>query len=66
MEKVFLAPAPGMKVRDPETMALLPQDGKLLPLSSHWVRQLENGSVVRVDEKKSDAAPKPVVVREGK
>lgn len=42
-------PAPGLKVRDPQTMLHIPDEGADVPESSYWVRLLACGDVLRVD-----------------
>ncbi|KUY76112.1 DUF2635 domain-containing protein [Burkholderia cepacia] len=44
-------PAPGLKVRDPHTKKLLPDDGIDVPDDSPvWNRILNDGDVVRVEQ----------------
>lgn len=44
---MFVKPAAGLKVRDPATMRLLPDDGQDVPENSFWHARLRDGDVVR-------------------
>lgn len=42
-------PAPGLKVRDPATMQLVPEDGIEVPETDlYWHRRLRDGDVIAV------------------
>jgi hypothetical protein len=44
-------PAKGRAVRDPATLALLPEEGRNVPDNDpFWRRRLRDGDVVRADE----------------
>jgi hypothetical protein len=43
-------PAAGLIVRDPETAAPLPPEGKAVPRVSFWLRRLRDGDVTVVEE----------------
>lgn len=50
---MFIKPAPGLTVRDPDRgLAPIPVDGIEVPNSSYWLRRLADGDVV-------DATPAP-------
>jgi hypothetical protein len=49
-ETAILRACPGRRVRDPQTLALLPPDGQRKPLNSYWLRRLRDGDVMRVAE----------------
>ena len=53
---VLVIPREGFRVRDPETMLLLPPEGITAPLGSHWVRQELDGAV---DLEAIDPDPEP-------
>ncbi len=44
---MFVKPAPGKKVRDPISKLHLPEEGKEVPESNYWLRQLKAGDVVK-------------------
>ncbi len=53
---MFVKPAPGLKVRHPQTRQHIPVEGVEVPdTDSYWVRRLRSGDVVLV---KPAAAPK--------
>lgn len=46
MERKFLKPAvPGLKVRDPKSYALLPDDGAEKEMNTYWRRRIACGDV---------------------
>lgn len=47
--KVFIKPAPGLKIRDPETKIQLPEEGAQVEKSSFWSRRIKAGDVVQVE-----------------
>jgi hypothetical protein len=55
----FVKPAPGLLVRDPRTMAPLPEAGAWVPGERHWLRLLKAGDVI-------DAEPPPDPAATGK
>lgn len=46
MSKIFIKPAPGLKVRDPETKEHLPENGANVVKSPFWIRRIKDGDVV--------------------
>jgi len=42
---MFMKPAPGLAIRDPDLMDLIPADGRDVPESPYWVRRLRDGDV---------------------
>lgn len=52
-----LKPAPGRRVRDPITLALLAPEGESKPDNSYWQRKLRDGDVELIPEVSPD--PKP-------
>lgn len=47
MQKIFVKPAPGLKVRLPENpRAFLPDDGAEVERDAFWLRRLRDGDVV--------------------
>ncbi|WP_368565493.1 DUF2635 domain-containing protein [Pseudoxanthomonas sp. UTMC 1351] len=60
-----LIPKPGLLVADPTTLRFLPVEGAEMPLSSYWLRRLQEGDVVRrpaVLARKSNLKTKPAPV----
>ncbi len=52
MEKMFVKPAPGLKVRLPDNpRAFLPDDGAEVECVSFWMRRLFGGDVVTATPK---------------
>ncbi|CAD5879556.1 Protein of uncharacterised function (DUF2635) [Escherichia coli] len=56
MKTIFIKPAPGCLIRDPDTMTPLSQDGEEKPFTPFWCRRLNDGDVIVV-EKAAEAAP---------
>jgi hypothetical protein len=53
MPGLFVKPAEGLKVRDPDTRRHLPEEGAAVPRSTYWLRRLRDGDVVAA------SAPRP-------
>lgn len=49
---ITIKPAPGRRVRDPETEELLNPEGEAKPATSYWLRRLRDGDVVAVAARK--------------
>lgn len=45
-EKVYVVPAPGLRVVDPVTRQPLPAEGKEVERSSYWIRRLLDGDAI--------------------
>lgn len=41
----YLIPKPGLRMRDPQSLQLLPEEGAELPLTSYWRRRINDGDV---------------------
>jgi len=54
---MYVIPAAGLTVRDPISRKALPPEGREVPESTHWIRRLAAGDVVR-------GSPAPVVVEQ--
>ncbi|MBF5688189.1 DUF2635 domain-containing protein [Escherichia coli] len=50
MTTIFIKPAPGCLIRDPDTMTPLSQDGEEKPFTPFWCRRLNDGDVIVVDK----------------
>lgn len=53
---MFVRPADGLKIRDPETGNYLPETGQIVPRSSFWLRRLKDGDVVESTAPSASAA----------
>ncbi|EEC0182716.1 DUF2635 domain-containing protein [Salmonella enterica subsp. enterica] len=45
MKTLFIKPAPGRMVRDPDTLEFLKPDGEEKPFTPYWCRRLDDGDV---------------------
>lgn len=50
MIEFCIKPANGVTVRDPETLVPLAQTGECKPKNSYWLRRLNDGDVIVVDQ----------------
>ncbi len=53
---MYLRPAPGRVVRDPDLKDFLPEAGREVPDTSYWHRRLRDGDVVSGAAKKGRKA----------
>lgn len=44
---MFVKPAKGLVIRDPDLKDLLPDTGREVPESGYWVRRMGDGDVVK-------------------
>lgn len=58
MKKIFLKPAKGLKVRDPDRGDFLPDDGREVVLTTFWRRRLRDGDVVEAKTQSSSSVAK--------
>jgi hypothetical protein len=56
---MLVKPAPGLKVRHPETKRHIPESGCDVPETSYWLRRLARGDVVRVANQIPDSEVTP-------
>jgi hypothetical protein len=49
MEFIFVTPAPGRSVPDPDRGDLLPEDGRKVPQTTYWLRRVDDNDVVVSD-----------------
>lgn len=55
---MFVKPAPGLKIRDPELKDLIPDDGREVSADNlYWHRRLRDGDVVLVETQPPAAVP---------
>lgn len=62
-----IKPANGYKIRDPELMDYLPDNGREVAESPYWIRLLREGDVVKLDPvppPKMPVAPQPKPVEQ--
>lgn len=43
---MFVRPAPGLKIRDPDLKDLLPEEGREVPETGYWIRRRRDGDVI--------------------
>ncbi|MDR1946640.1 MAG: DUF2635 domain-containing protein [Desulfovibrio sp.] len=43
---VFIRPAPGLVIADPQTGDYLPEKGAIMPRSAFWLRRMKDGDVL--------------------
>ncbi|AKC15006.1 hypothetical protein VK74_21255 [Escherichia coli] len=65
MTTIFIKPAPGCLIRDPDTMKPLAQEGEEKPFTPFWCRRLNDGDVIVV-EKAAEAAASATTDAAGK
>ena len=57
---IHLKPAPGKRVRDPQSKKVLEEKGiKVDAIDTYWFRRIEDGDVVIVEPEKKAPAPAP-------
>lgn len=47
---VLIRPKNGAQVRDPDTLEVLPAEGKKVELGTYWRRQIEQGYIEIIEE----------------
>jgi len=57
LPRIFLKPTTDPSVKDPKTMARMPQEGAWYPQNSYWVRRIKGGDVIAILNPPKD--PKP-------
>jgi hypothetical protein len=50
---MFVKPAPGLSVRDPDLLDLLPEEGREVPATDYWHRRVRDGDVISADPQPS-------------
>jgi Protein of unknown function (DUF2635) len=57
---MLVKPAPGRTVRDPRSMALLPEEGRTVPDNDpFWLRRVRDGDVTKEAAPAAPGAPPP-------
>jgi len=49
-ETMFVRPAPGVRVRNPQNRQHIPESGAHVPRDQFWMRRLADGDVLIADE----------------
>lgn len=57
MTELHLKPAPGLTVRDPETLQPLAEKGERKPRTAYWLRRLRDGDVTEVQAAQRKGTP---------
>jgi hypothetical protein len=57
---MFVKPAPGLKVRDPDLRDFLPADGRDVPETDYWRRRVRDEDVIETQPPAPAAVPGPV------
>ncbi len=50
MTTIFIKPAPGCLIRDPDTTRPLAQEGEEKPFTPFWCRRLDDGDVIEIEK----------------
>lgn len=53
---MYVKPTPGLSIRDPDLMDLLPEEGRLVPDSDYWVRRVRDKDVAEAAPPAADLA----------
>ncbi|ENF1717277.1 DUF2635 domain-containing protein [Salmonella enterica] len=56
MKTLFIKPAPGRMVRDPDTLEFLTPGGEEKPFTPYWCRRLDDGDVIEFDPNEAQPA----------
>lgn len=56
---MYVKPAPGLVIRDPDLKDLLPEEGREVPETDYWHRRVRDGDVVQ------EAPAKPAKLMKG-
>lgn len=57
MDRIFIKPKKGLRVKDPISLEPLPVDGKNVTPSKYWLRRLKAGDVIKATK----APAQPVI-----
>ncbi len=50
---MFVKPAPGLVIRDPDLKDLLPVEGREVPATDYWNRRVRDGDVIQAEPAKA-------------
>ncbi|MDA8230150.1 MAG: DUF2635 domain-containing protein [Magnetospirillum sp.] len=62
---MYVKPAPGLKIRDPDLRDLLPEGGREVPKTPYWIRRVRDGDVVVAAPAQSNATGAPSAIADG-
>ncbi|QJD91803.1 DUF2635 domain-containing protein [Duganella dendranthematis] len=63
---MYVIPAQGLSIRDPDLQDLLPESGRLVPDTDYWLRRVRDKDVFVAEAPAQDEAPEPApTVTEG-
>ncbi|HHR4052798.1 TPA: DUF2635 domain-containing protein [Salmonella enterica] len=57
MKTLFIKPAPGRMVRDPDTLDFLQPGGEEKPFTPYWCRRMDDGDVIEFTPDEVSASP---------
>jgi len=55
---MYVKPAAGLKIRDPDLHDFLPEEGREVPDSGYWQRRLRDGDVLQAENHHETTAKK--------
>lgn len=56
---MYVKPAPGLSIRDPDLKDLLPESGRLVPDTDYWLRRVRDNDVIEAEAPAEDESPAP-------
>jgi hypothetical protein len=56
---MYVKPAPGLSIRDPDLKDLLPESGRLVPDTDYWLRRVRDNDVIEAEAPPEDESPVP-------
>lgn len=65
MNEIFVKPKAGMKIRRPDSGAMLPDEGANVPNTPFWQRRISDGDVEKMEVKQEAKSEKPAKAKGG-
>jgi len=56
---MYVKPAPGLSIRDPDLKDLLPVSGRLVPDTDYWLRRVRDNDVIEAEAPAEGESPTP-------
>ena len=56
---MYVKPAPGLSIRDPDLKDLLPASGRFVPDTDYWLRRVRDNDVIEAEAPAEDESPAP-------
>lgn len=56
---MYVKPAPGLSIRDPDLKDLLPASGRFVPDTDYWLRRVRDNDVIKAEAPAEDESPAP-------